>query len=87
MAVAEDAGAVACCYASGSCGEQSSRTCTVFNMHGHLSYHEAPPVNLLAWMQVPGQTHSFVQHIQLGVETAAADPQALLLFSGGKTRR
>ena len=38
-------------------------------------------------MQVPGQTHSFVQHIQLGVEQAAADPTALLLFSGGKTRR
>jgi hypothetical protein len=41
----------------------------------------------LPLLQVPGQTHSFVQHIQLGVEQAAADPSALLLFSGGKTRR
>ncbi|PSC70695.1 hypothetical protein C2E20_5810 [Micractinium conductrix] len=37
--------------------------------------------------EVPGQIHSFVQHIQLGVHEAAADPDALLLFSGGKTRR
>lgn len=37
--------------------------------------------------EVPGQTHSFVEHIQLGVREAAADPEALLLFSGGKTRR
>ncbi len=43
--------------------------------------------NKLYLLQVPGQTHSFVQHIQLGVEQAAADPSALLLFSGGKTRR
>ncbi|GAB4816506.1 hypothetical protein N2152v2_003552 [Parachlorella kessleri] len=42
---------------------------------------------LLEYQKVPGQTHSFVQHIQLGVEQAAADPSALLLFSGGKTRR
>jgi hypothetical protein len=37
--------------------------------------------------EVEGQTHSFVQHIQLGVREAAADPDALLLFSGGKTRK
>lgn len=37
--------------------------------------------------QVPGQTGSFVRHIELGVRTAANDPQALLLFSGGKTRK
>eukprot|EP00887_Chlorella_sp_A99_P007325 scaffold2.g7325.t1 len=35
---------------------------------------------------VPGQAHSFVEHVQLGVREAAADPSALLLFSGGKTR-
>ena len=37
--------------------------------------------------EVPGQTNSFMEHIQLGVKEAAADPDALLLFSGGKTRR
>jgi hypothetical protein len=37
--------------------------------------------------QVPGQTESFVDHIRRGVETAAADPDSLLLFSGGVTRR
>ena len=37
--------------------------------------------------KVPGQVHSFVEHIKLGVAQATADPQAMLLFSGGKTRR
>ena len=36
---------------------------------------------------MPGQTHSFVEHIKIGVKEAAADQDALLLFSGGKTRR
>lgn len=36
---------------------------------------------------VVGQTRSFVSHIEMGVGEAAADPQALLLFSGGKTRQ
>lgn len=30
---------------------------------------------------------SFLDHIRLGIEEAAADPDALLLFSGGQTRR
>ena len=33
-----------------------------------------------------GQTHSFIEHILLGVEEAAKDSSALLLFSGGQTR-
>ena len=37
--------------------------------------------------EVPGPAASFLDHIQLGVKEAAADPEALLLFSGGKTRR
>lgn len=36
---------------------------------------------------VPGQAHSFLEHIEMGVAHAAADPTAMLLFSGGKTRR
>jgi hypothetical protein len=36
--------------------------------------------------QVPGQTESFLQHMQLGVRAAAGDPAALLVFSGGQTR-
>jgi len=42
---------------------------------------------LLDYQKVPGQTHSFLEHIKLGVEHAAADPDAMLLFSGGKTRK
>lgn len=38
-------------------------------------------------MQVEGEAQSFLDHIRLGVETAAADPTALLLFSGGQTRK
>lgn len=42
---------------------------------------------LLDYQKVPGQTHSFVQHIQLGINKAADTPDAMLLFSGGKTRQ
>ena len=42
----------------------------------------------LAGLQgVEGQSHSFVEHIQMGVRHAEADPSSLLLFSGGQTRR
>lgn len=34
-----------------------------------------------------GQTHSFLEHIMIGVEEAAKDDAALLLFSGGQTRK
>lgn len=44
-------------------------------------------MHLPALQEVPGQTQSFVEHIQLGVREAAADPDSLLLFSGGKTRK
>lgn len=35
----------------------------------------------------PGQAATFVAHIQGGVEIAAKDEAALLLFSGGETRK
>ena len=35
----------------------------------------------------PGQASSFVDHIRAGVEAAAGDDDALLLFSGGETRQ
>lgn len=38
-------------------------------------------------LQMPGQAQTFLDHIQLGIQIAAADPQALLLFSGGQTRQ
>ena len=34
-----------------------------------------------------GEAQSFVDHIRLGVQEAAEDPTALLLFSGGQTRQ
>lgn len=37
--------------------------------------------------KTPGQTHSFVEHIQLGVKQAASDEKTMLLFSGGQTRK
>ena len=37
--------------------------------------------------QVPGQAHSFIEHIQTGIQHAEHDPGALLLFSGGQTRK
>jgi hypothetical protein len=44
--------------------------------------HPSPPAP-----QVPGEPQSFIDHIALGVQAAAQDPTALLLFSGGQTRR
>lgn len=38
-------------------------------------------------MQVEGEAQSFLDHIRLGIETASKDPSALLLFSGGQTRK
>lgn len=38
-------------------------------------------------LQVPGQAHSFIEHIQEGIAQAEADEAALLLFSGGQTRK
>lgn len=40
-----------------------------------------------ALVQVPGQAHSFIEHIQEGIAQAEADAAALVLFSGGQTRK
>jgi hypothetical protein len=37
--------------------------------------------------QVAGEAQSFLDHIRLGIQAAARDPAALLLFSGGQTRK
>ena len=39
------------------------------------------------YQRVEGEAASFVQHIRLGVQQAAGDERAMLLFSGGETRR
>mmetsp|Transcript_11004 Transcript_11004/g.30176 ORF Transcript_11004/g.30176 Transcript_11004/m.30176 type:complete len:315 (+) Transcript_11004:353-1297(+) len=42
---------------------------------------------LESYQKVPGEAQSFLDHIRLGIQEAAADPEAMLLFSGGQTRR
>ena len=42
---------------------------------------------MLTCPAVTGEAQSFVDHIEMGVKAAAEDPSALLLFSGGQTRR
>ncbi|KAK2985455.1 hypothetical protein RJ640_006751 [Escallonia rubra] len=42
---------------------------------------------LEAYQKHPGQAATFVAHIQQGVEITANDIEALLLFSGGETRK
>ncbi|KAI7753171.1 hypothetical protein M8C21_020276 [Ambrosia artemisiifolia] len=42
---------------------------------------------LEAYQRNPGQAATFVEHIKEGVESAARDEEALLLFSGGETRK
>jgi len=42
---------------------------------------------LESYQKNPGQASTFVTHIYEGIEIAAKDDSALLLFSGGETRR
>eukprot|EP01018_Ginkgo_biloba_P019225 Gb_01467 [translate_table: standard] len=42
---------------------------------------------LESYQKHPGQAATFLQHIRAGIESAAKDDEALLLFSGGETRR
>lgn len=42
---------------------------------------------LESYQKHPGQAATFVAHIKEGVETVAEDDKALLLFSGGETRK
>jgi hypothetical protein len=42
---------------------------------------------LESYQKNPGQAATFVRHIQEGVDIAAKDDAALLLFSGGETRK
>lgn len=42
---------------------------------------------LESYQKNPGQAATFVQHIRAGVLSAASDENALLLFSGGETRK
>jgi len=48
-----------------------------------------PPVGLggLCILQIEGEAQSFLDHIRLGITEASKDPKALLLFSGGQTRK
>ncbi|WOL14250.1 hypothetical protein Cni_G23030 [Canna indica] len=39
------------------------------------------------YQEIPGQAATFLAHIKVGVESAAKDKGALLLFSGGETRK
>ncbi|KAI3761694.1 hypothetical protein L1987_52115 [Smallanthus sonchifolius] len=42
---------------------------------------------LESYQKNPGQASTFVAHIKEGIESAARDEEALLLFSGGETRK
>jgi hypothetical protein len=42
---------------------------------------------LEAYQKHPGQASTFVDHIRGGIEAASVDDHALLLFSGGETRK
>ena len=42
------------------------------------------------WISEPhheGQARSFIEHMKLAVDQVASNPEAMLIFSGGKTRR
>ncbi|KAH9321678.1 hypothetical protein KI387_016317, partial [Taxus chinensis] len=42
---------------------------------------------LESYQKHPGQAATFVDHIKIGIERVAVDEEALLLFSGGETRK
>ncbi|GAQ80400.1 hypothetical protein KFL_000530270 [Klebsormidium nitens] len=62
---------------------------------GHAVFTSANYVNadaesswwLETYQQAAGQAQTFVDHIRAGIKEAARDPRALLMFSGGETRR
>lgn len=61
---------------------------------GHAVFHDAPSpaaaAHPSAWTLAPFQATEapeYISHIQAGVAAAAADPTALLVFSGGVTRK
>lgn len=56
---------------------------------GHAVYLDGDPTNDAAWSLLPFQHEEgrcYLEHVRRGVELAAADPTALLVFSGGRTR-
>ena len=54
--------------------------------HGNeRDWTDAFPAYTPGWRA--GEAQSFLDHIALGIAEAARDPNALLLFSGGQTRR
>lgn len=58
-------------YTSNSCGK----------IEDESSWYLEP------YQKNPGQAATFVEHIKVGVQTAAKDDESLLLFSGGETRK
>lgn len=57
----------------------TSNKCGKFN--GEDSWFLEP------YQKHPGQAATFIAHIKEGVEVASRDEEALLLFSGGETRK
>ena len=56
---------------------------------GHAIFKGGDPGHDDAWVLLPfqrGESPCYVEHIRCGVEIAAQDPAALLIFSGGPTR-
>jgi hypothetical protein len=57
---------------------------------GHaVARNPADPLRDESWALLPyqrGEPSAYVEHVRRGVELAAADPSALLLFSGGQSR-
>jgi hypothetical protein len=57
---------------------------------GHAVIHDASrPLDDSSWALLPyqaGEPAFYIEHVRSGVEATAADPRALLIFSGGATR-
>ncbi|CAI9787065.1 unnamed protein product [Fraxinus pennsylvanica] len=75
------------------CGHASNRNLVMVAGHSIYTSSSCDKVDkedswfLESYQRHPGQAATFVAHIQKGVEIAADDDEALLLFSGGETRK
>jgi len=60
----------------------------VYVISGHFQAEDAQDDS--RWISEPhheGQARSFIEHMKLAVDQVASNPEGMLIFSGGKTRR
>lgn len=76
--------------AAESVSRMIDRLSTLVIVAGHAVFLGGDPQDERAWVLQPfqaGEPPFYIEHVRAGVAIAAVDPDALLVFSGGQTRR